>query len=139
MPIHGHADIDRAWSLQFGMVFFVRRFAASLGTVGLIGSICVYAASFAGLTIGSVTNAHPWLFIFFGGIILLYIPVVVIEYNGPSWERQFFLERLCENPFTLDSRGDQSFGSFRHHPFHSIFGSYPWLFAGNREWLVCLE
>lgn len=78
------------------MVLFVRRFVASLGTIGLIGSVWVYAASFAGLTIGSVTNAHPWLFIFFGGIFLLYIPVVVIEYDGPSWERKFFWRGFAE-------------------------------------------
>lgn len=77
-------------TLPFCMVLFVRRFLALVATVGLIGSVCVYAASFAGLTVGSVTNAHPWLFIFFGGVFLLYLPVVVIEYDGPLSGREFF-------------------------------------------------
>ena len=71
------------------MALFVRRLLALVAALGLMGSLWAYVASFSGLTIGSVTNAHPWLFIFFGGFLLLYIPMVAIEYEGLA-TRDFF-------------------------------------------------
>jgi hypothetical protein len=78
-----------------GMVLMLRRFPATLSTVGLCASIWAYCDSFFGLSIGPATNAHPWIGIFFGGFIILYIPVVLMEYRSIN-ERRFFWKGFAE-------------------------------------------
>jgi hypothetical protein len=74
---------------MLAMVLVLRKLLATLSILGLVASIFAYLASFFGLTPGPDTDSHLWVFAFFGGFILLYLPLVIVEYGSLS-DRTFF-------------------------------------------------
>jgi len=78
------------------MMFVIRIIFAVLSTIGLAASVLAYLGSFFGLTTGPVSNAHPWLFVFFAGVFVTAIPASLMEYTGPISDSKLFVKCFGE-------------------------------------------